>query len=207
MNLTNRLEQTFGSLSKTLFFEYQTMAELAGYFVKSHGAQLSRLFSTADDHAQQAAAKPSHAAAQPSPLSQPARTGRRFRPQRDEAGVTGSDPIAIIGLSGRYPAADNIEEYWQNLRDGRDCIVEVPKDRWDWREYYSEDRNQDGSHYSKWGGFIAGVDEFDPRFFNISPREAESIDPQERLFLQHAWMAVEDAGYTRAELADSAQDR
>src|SRR5262249_1275172 len=57
-----------------------------------------------------------------------------------------------------------------------------------------------GHHYSKWGGFIAGVDEFDPLFFNISPKEAAYIDPQERLFLQQAWMAIEDAGYTRASL-------
>ncbi|MBC9915703.1 beta-ketoacyl synthase N-terminal-like domain-containing protein, partial [Chitinophaga varians] len=69
-----------------------------------------------------------------------------------------------------------------------------------WQEYYSEDRTKEGRHYSKWGGFIDGVDEFDPRFFNIAPREAAGIDPQERLFLQHAWMAVEDAGYTRHTL-------
>src|SRR5207244_1759998 len=54
--------------------------------------------------------------------------------------------------------------------------------------------------FSKWGGFITGVDEFDPLFFNISPKDAKYMDPQERLFLQHAWMAVEDAGYTRASL-------
>ncbi|HLP42607.1 MAG TPA: type I polyketide synthase, partial [Fibrobacteria bacterium] len=106
----------------------------------------------------------------------------------------------IIGLSGRYPEAPGLEDYWRNLRDGKDCIVEVPASRWDWREFYSSDRNRPGSHYSKWGGFIAGVDEFDPRFFHISPLEAELMDPQERLFLQHAWMAVEDAGYSRAAL-------
>jgi Polyketide synthase modules and related proteins len=60
--------------------------------------------------------------------------------------------------------------------------------------------SKSGHHYCKWGGFIAGIDEFDPLFFNISPKEAKHIDPQERLFLQHAWMAVEDAGYTRAGL-------
>ncbi len=76
----------------------------------------------------------------------------------------------------------------------------MPKERWDWRQYFSEDRSESGRHFSKWGGFISGVDEFDPLFFNISPADAEIIDPQERLFLQHAWMAVEDAGYTRASL-------
>ncbi len=76
----------------------------------------------------------------------------------------------------------------------------MPKERWDWREYYSDDRGESGRHFSKWGGFIEGVDEFDPLFFNISPAAAELIDPQERLFLQHAWLAMEDAGYTRSGL-------
>ncbi|HKO55065.1 MAG TPA: SDR family NAD(P)-dependent oxidoreductase, partial [Thermoanaerobaculia bacterium] len=177
MRLTNHLEKTFGTLSKTLFFECQTIRELAGYFAQSHAARLAALFGQAE------------------PLP-PARSKRRHHVRRKAA----EEPIAIIGLSGRYPEAVDIEAYWENLRDGRDCIVEVPKERWDWREYYSEDRTEGGRHYSKWGGFIAGVDEFDPLFFGISPREAKLIDPQERLFLQHAWMAVEDAGYTRAGL-------
>ena len=58
-----------------------------------------------------------------------------------------------------------------------------------------------GTVYSRWGGFIEDVDKFDPFFFNISPREAEMIDPQERLFLETAWKTLEDAGYTLEELA------
>ncbi|MGW3569213.1 SDR family NAD(P)-dependent oxidoreductase [Streptomyces sp. NPDC000941] len=108
--------------------------------------------------------------------------------------------IAVIGLSGRYPEARDLREYWQNLRDGRDCVVEVPDDRWDWRAYYSEDRTRPGRHYSRWGGFIAEVDRFDPLFFNLSPHDADYVDPQERLFLEHAWKAMEDAGYTRERL-------
>ncbi|MCP5008276.1 MAG: type I polyketide synthase, partial [Planctomycetes bacterium] len=131
---------------------------------------------------------------------------RRF-PGLQTSGVrdTASGPleIAIIGLSGRYPESVNVREYWKNLRDGKDCIIEVPENRWNWREYFSKDYTKDGSHYSKWGGFIEGVDEFDPLFFNISPREAEVMDPQERLFLEHTWMAMEDAGYTRETLGVS----
>ncbi|SUX55285.1 Polyketide synthase PksL [Chromobacterium vaccinii] len=111
-----------------------------------------------------------------------------------------NEPIAIVGLSGRYPEAWDLAAYWRNLSEGRDCIIEVPASRWDWREHYSEDRGEAGRHYSKWGGFIEGVDEFDPRFFNISPKEAAGMDPQERLFLQHAWQAIEDAGLNRAAL-------
>ncbi|NOU17183.1 MAG: SDR family NAD(P)-dependent oxidoreductase [Bacteroidales bacterium] len=203
MKLTNQLEKTFGSLPKTLFFEYQTIRELTDYFIKAHSATLASLFAIVDNDQKELINKSPEIL----PLTQvkqipsrPIRRQRHVSVSTNKANSINADPIAIIGLSGCYPEASNIEEYWRNLRDGKDCIIEVPKDRWDWREYYSEDRSKSGYHYSKWGGFIAGVDEFDPLFFNISPIEAEMLDPQERLFLQHAWMAIEDAGYTRASL-------
>ncbi|WP_257389379.1 type I polyketide synthase, partial [Tahibacter caeni] len=139
----------------------------------------------------------------PVPAPAEARAVQRSRlPSRsaDHAAPAANEPIAIIGVSGRYPESPDLAAFWTNLRDGRDCIVEVPAGRWDWRDYYSADRTESGRHYSRWGGFIDGVDEFDPQFFSIAPREAKFIDPQERLFLQHAWMAVEDAGHCRASL-------
>ena len=199
MNLTNQLETTFGSLPKTLFFEYQTTRELAGYFIAHHAAKSVALCTPGRKLPGDGAAPVVQAAsAAPAKLV----SGRRFMRSRSAAPAAHPDPepIAIIGLSGRYPQAVDLDAYWRNLRDGKDCITEVPKERWDWREYFSDDRTKSGHHYSKWGGFISGVDEFDPLFFNISPVEAELMDPQERLFLQHAWMAIEDAGYTRAAL-------
>jgi acyl transferase domain-containing protein/enoyl-CoA hydratase/carnithine racemase/acyl carrier protein/NADP-dependent 3-hydroxy acid dehydrogenase YdfG len=204
MKLTTQLEKTFGTLSKTLFFEYQTLAELTQYFVESNAARLSELFSAAAGPQSPAVATPQPASATPHPTPTNRRTSRRRTSDRGPAGESGL--IAIIGVSGRYPESPDLEAYWNNLRDGRDCIVEVPKSRWDWREYFTEDRTRGGHHYSKWGGFITGVDEFDPLFFNISPKEAKLIDPQERLFLQHVWMAIENAGYTRARLQAAAED-
>lgn len=209
VNLTNQLEKTFGPLSKTLLFEYQTIRELAEYFVSAHADKLAGLFAPADRQPAEKQAESRTAAVATPNVSKrtppPSLSSRRPLQQVAPAVITSpaavtDEPIAIIGLSGRYPQAFGIREYWQNLRDGKDCITEVPKERWDWRDYFSEDRSQIGYHFSKWGGFIEGVDEFDPFFFNMSPREAEYTDPQERLFLQHAWMAVEDAGYTRAGL-------
>ncbi|HEU5133666.1 MAG TPA: SDR family NAD(P)-dependent oxidoreductase [Steroidobacteraceae bacterium] len=192
VDLISRLEKTFGPLSKTLLFEYQTIWALAEYFARAHAAVLSTLFSSP------AAAAPMESApAKPvagRKVSRFARARGVARPSED------SEAIAIVGLSGRYPQADDVDAFWRNLRSGVDCITEVPASRWDWREYFSDDRTRSGHHFSKWGGFISGVDEFDPIFFNISPREAKNIDPQERLFLQHAWLAIEDAGYTRASL-------
>lgn len=194
MNLTTQLEKSFGALPKTLFFEYQTIDELTEYFVRHHAEKLGGLVG---------AAKPSTPLAPVAPVVQTGASRRQRRPAVQaaaQAQAPANEAIAIVGLSGRFPESRDLDAFWRNLRDGKDCIVEVPKERWDWNQYYSEDRTVQGAHFSKWGGFIDGVDEFDPRFFNIAPREAHTIDPQERLFLQHAWMAVEDAGYTRASL-------
>ncbi|WP_116811138.1 SDR family NAD(P)-dependent oxidoreductase [Steroidobacter cummioxidans] len=208
MGLTNQLELTFGSLPKTLLFEYRNVRDLARHLIECHADTLASLFAAETGAVEQRATK-----AQASPVSSvivksrraKSKTARRFRRAGQEAFEPASlaatnEPIAIVGLSGRYPESIDVDAYWRNLRDGKDCITEVPEQRWSWREYYTEDRTKPGYHYSKWGGFIAGVDEFDPLFFGISPREARLMDPQERLFLQHAWMAIEDAGYTRAAL-------
>ena len=108
--------------------------------------------------------------------------------------------VAVIGLAGRYPQAGNLDELWDLLKAGRDAVSEIPADRWDWRAYYHADPEQAGplgKSYCKWGGFLAGYDEFDPFFFHLSPREAGYMDLQERLFLEVAWETLEDAGYTR----------
>jgi amino acid adenylation domain-containing protein len=206
MTLTNELESSFGSLSKTLFFEFQTIAELADYFIESYRAKLVEIFKLDTPAIAIGVTKePKAEVSIDAPVILNARQKRRKptflpAPITKNSSLNDSPEIAIIGLSGRYPGSFNINEYWKSLRDGRDCITEVPKSRWDWQEYYSDDRNKSGHHYSKWGGFIEGVDEFDPLFFNISPREATELDPQERLFLEHAWTAIEDAGYTRETL-------
>jgi natural product biosynthesis luciferase-like monooxygenase protein/amino acid adenylation domain-containing protein len=98
-----------------------------------------------------------------------------------------SEPIAIVGMSCRFPGADNVEAFWQLLRDGVDAITEAPAGRWG-----ALDEPRGG--VMRRGGFLKHVDEFDPHFFGISPREAAQIDPQQRLLLEVAWEALEDAG-------------
>ena len=102
------------------------------------------------------------------------------------------DDIAIVGVSGCYPLSRNLEEFWANLKEGKNCITEIPKSRWDYTSYYDSEKN-----CGKWGGFIDNIDKFDASFFNISPREAVFIDPETRLLLQTVWNTIEDAGYTR----------
>src|SRR6185437_17144925 len=101
----------------------------------------------------------------------------------------------------------SVEELWRNLVAGRDCITEIPADRWDHVPYLSEDPEEPGTTYARWGGFIDGVDRFDARFFGISPKDAEAMDPQQRLFLEAAWAAMEDAGYTPQRARRTARRR
>lgn len=199
MEWTNRLEEVFGSLPKTLFFEYQTIQDLCRYFKAAHGDKLRELLRS--EHRNDVMELP--AAVQADPGRAPGRGSSRApfvvnNPRPSPA--TGALDIAIIGLAGRYPQARNLTAFWENLREGKDCITEVPDDRWDWRRYYSEDGSDTRGHLSKWGGFVDDVAAFDPLFFNISPREAEILDPQERLFLETVWTALEDAGCRREDL-------
>ncbi|WP_341529635.1 type I polyketide synthase [Nostoc sp. UHCC 0302] len=113
------------------------------------------------------------------------------------------EPIAIIGISCRFPGAKDPEAFWQLLRNGVDAITEIPKNRWDFNEIYDPNPEIPGKSNSRCGGFLQQVDQFDPHYFGISPREAMSIDPQQRLLLEVAWEALEDAGQVRDKLSGS----
>ncbi|WP_414544477.1 type I polyketide synthase [Nostoc sp. CCY0012] len=113
------------------------------------------------------------------------------------------EPIAIIGIGCRFPKANNPESFWKLLHNGVDAIASVPKDRWDVDAFYDPDPTTPGKMNTRWGGFLDQVDQFDPAFFEISPREAERIDPQHRLVLEVAWEALEDAAIAPESLAGS----
>ncbi|HCY88033.1 MAG TPA: hypothetical protein DHV36_23045, partial [Desulfobacteraceae bacterium] len=123
------------------------------------------------------------------------------------AAVPGHQPrsqaVAIVGMSGRFPQARDLDEFWRRLHEGRDCITEIPKDRWDWRAIYGDPLKAGNRTNVKWGGFMDGVGNFDPMFFGIAPREAEWMDPMQRLLMLYTWKAVEDAGYAARGLAGS----
>ncbi|MFH1539621.1 MAG: aminotransferase class III-fold pyridoxal phosphate-dependent enzyme, partial [bacterium] len=116
-------------------------------------------------------------------------------------GRTSDDPVAIIGLSCRFPGAEDPEAFWRLLNEGIDAITEVPPARWDADAFYAPDPATPGKTYTRWGGFIENVDRFDPEFFGISPVEAKSMDPQQRLLLEVAWEALERALIAPARLA------
>jgi len=105
------------------------------------------------------------------------------------------EPIAITGIGCRFPGgAHGPGAFWNVLRNGIDTITEIPPDRWNIPAYYDAEPGLPGKTNSRWGGFIDGIDQFDPAFFGISPREATFMDPQQRLLLETAWESIEDAG-------------
>jgi len=115
-----------------------------------------------------------------------------------------SEPIAIIGMGCRFPGgADNPEAFWQLLHDGVDAISEVPANRWDVDAYYDANPETPGKMYTRYGGFIEQLDEFDPQFFGITPRETVSLDPQQRLLLEVSWEALENAALPPDKLTAS----
>ncbi|KMO28130.1 hypothetical protein VP06_28590 [Methylobacterium aquaticum] len=113
-------------------------------------------------------------------------------PAPHAAGAAG--PVAIVGLATRLPGAADQAGLWTVLREERDCVTEIPPDRWDIDRHWSPDPERRDRSYGKWGGFLTDVDAFDAAFFGIAAREAACTDPQQRIFLETAWHALEDAG-------------
>ncbi|WP_238651999.1 SDR family NAD(P)-dependent oxidoreductase [Paenibacillus piscarius] len=203
LELNESLQREFSGLKTTLFYEHNTVESLAAYLTGHYSAQLISLFKL-ELKQRSGTVKPPGLVAE-----EPQKTGR-FMPETVNAvlhtgstAVNGAMDIAVIGLDGRFPMAGNISELWDNLREGRDCITEIPAGRWDYTRDYDAEKGKRGKIYTKYGGFIEDVDKFDPLFFQMTPRDAQLTDPQERLFLECAYHTVEDAGYTREKLARS----
>ncbi|MEL6471538.1 MAG: aminotransferase class I/II-fold pyridoxal phosphate-dependent enzyme [Cyanobacteria bacterium J06623_4] len=114
------------------------------------------------------------------------------------------DPIAIIGIGCRYPGgADTPDAFWQHLSEGIDAVTEVPPTRWDVDPIYDPDPRTPNKTNTRWGGFLSQVNQFDPQFFGIAPREVATMDPQQRLLLEVTWEALEDAGQIPEQLRGS----
>jgi acyl transferase domain-containing protein/acyl carrier protein len=180
--LRSRLEVACGlEFPVTLFFTHASLGALADAVLASSGIDGG-------------SAKDSAASA-PAPA-----------PARAPASATRAPPkIAVVGMACRFPGgADDPASFWRLLRDGRSAIGRIPAGRFDLGALYDPDPDRPGRMYMRQGGFLDAVDGFDAEFFRISPREAAQMDPQQRLFLEVGWEAIEDAGLTAKALDGSA---
>ncbi|CAK7206872.1 hypothetical protein SEUCBS139899_009678 [Sporothrix eucalyptigena] len=114
--------------------------------------------------------------------------------------------IAVVGMACRFPGdADNIENFWEMIRDGRDAWSEIPSDRFNAKGWYHPDPNRPGSFHIRGAHFIKGdIAAFDAPFFSISTAEAVSMDPQQRMLLEVVYEALDSAGIPMASLSNSA---
>lgn len=189
VHLTDKLKKDFENISDTLFFECHTINEIAQYLINHYRTILENMFDI------------------PKVIRDSGKTKKQQKSihisTADKTG-TNDEAIAIIGMSGRFPMANNLNEYWENLKQGKDCVTEIPDERWSLDGFYTSDVDKalrNNMSYSKWGGFIDGFADFDPLFFRIAPSEAMNMDPQERLFLEECWKTFEDGGYTKDRIS------
>lgn len=111
--------------------------------------------------------------------------------------------VAVLGMACRLPGAETPEEFWELIRAGGSAVDEVPPSRWDSGAFYDPEPGKRGSMCSRAGGHLAGLERFDAELFGLTPREVERMDPQQRLILEVAWEALEDAALTAGEVAGS----
>ncbi len=132
---------------------------------------------------------------QATPLQRAVLALKEVRAQFDAYKDEQHEPVAIVGMGCRFPGgANSPEAYWQLLRNGVDAITTVPAGRWDAEKFYDPNPDAPGKISTRHGGFLEAIEQFDSQFFGVSPREAASMDPQQRLFLEVAWEALEHAG-------------
>ncbi|MGZ7443445.1 SDR family oxidoreductase [Paenibacillus sp. TH7-28] len=193
VTLTSAIEKDIGiKLYPTLFFEYQTFDQMSLHLSEKYNeaftVYVQRNIAAAPD------SSPNRENPQESDSYErdfESEESVSFSPERP---VKDTD-IAVIGMAGMFPEANDIEEFWDNLVSGRDSVREIGPERWDAKVHYGGTQPAAGKTISKWAGWMEGIADFDAAFFNISPKEAKRMDPQQRLFLQVAWSAFENSGY------------
>lgn len=118
-----------------------------------------------------------------------------------QSGRAAGDPIAVVGMGCRYPGGvRSPDDFWELLTSGRDILGDIPGVRWNVDAHYDPEVTVPGKMYVRQGYYLDDIDQFDPQFFGLSPREAESLDPQQRLVMEVSWETLENAGIAPSSL-------
>ncbi|MFK4023371.1 SDR family NAD(P)-dependent oxidoreductase [Streptomyces albogriseolus] len=181
--LAARLSTRIAPIGPEMLYGLRDLAELAAHLGR---LTPSRPAPDADDAPAATSTEHDARPARPAPSAPAATPAGPAAPADPDPG---DDVFAVVGVSGRYPGADGLDAFWDNLLVGKDTVGDLPADRW----------GDSGGVVAK-GHFLDRVDAFDPAFFGLSAHEAAYVDPQERLFLEVAWEALEDAGLTGSRL-------
>ncbi len=124
----------------------------------------------------------------------------RLRAKLDDTS-SARDPIAVVGMGCRYPGGVRTpDDFWELLKSGKDILRDIPSERWDVDAHYDPEVTVPGKMYVRQGYYLDDIDQFDPQFFGLSPREAESLDPQQRMVMEVSWETLEHAGIAPSSL-------
>ena len=196
------------NLNTAIVFDHTSVDRLARHLVRTHGDHIR-----VSDARAATMPVPQQDGRSTAPAAQtPERQTSAFTRHQERRHSVGADQqrdttddsagIAVIGMSGQFPDAINVDRFWQNLITGIDGVHELPG-RYLNQDLYYDPSKKPGKTYCRWGGILADRTCFDPLFFSISPREAESMSPHQRLILLEGWKSLEDAGYNPKSLADT----
>lgn len=194
VQLGNRLNEFFPDVNSSIFFEHPTIDKLVEYFLGFHRFVFLNLLGFQIDSNEFDVLEKAKVPVAEGKIEVAFSSSEKTAIRKME--------IAIIGVAGRFPMARDMDSFYDKLKKGTDCITEVPAERWDWKQYFDNDMTIPGKSYCKWGGFIDGISDFDPLFFNVSPRDAVFMDPQIRLFFESVHTLLENSGYTKERLKD-----
>jgi acyl transferase domain-containing protein/acyl carrier protein len=184
---SNALNEAYDlHLMPTIFYNYPTIQELGSFLLEEHTDQVVKENLQTSEVNEMVSDIPEEIR----PIEK-----ETIRSQRTE-----QEEVAIVGIAGRLPGAENLDVFWKNLVNRYDSISEVPENRWDWKKYFGDPFKEKNKTKAIHGGFITDIDKFDALFFNISPHEAELMDPQQRITLELVYHLFENAAIRPEDL-------
>lgn len=161
----NQINQEYGiELMPTIFFEHSTLDFFSKYLSKTYPKILSLKYKISGENNTALVKQETPEDKIDNTIKTISQQNRlsHINHQQSDTMLNKPEPVAIIGLSDRFPGSPDIDTFWKNLKDNRDLITEIPADRWDWQEYWRDASKEKNKTKAKWGGFINDIDKFDP---------------------------------------------